>query len=425
MFRRLIPRSKPPLSRDEILKALNMLHKSKADVSEIKDFEIAFAENLGVKYAFSVSKGRVALYTILKALGVGPNDEVILPPYTCLVVPRAITYSGATPVYADIDADTYNIEPEKIERAITKKTRAIVPHHLFGQPAEMDIIREIAEKYDLKVIEDAAQSLGARYKKRKVGTLGDAAFFSFDLSKNITTIDGGMIVTNSDELAEKICTVVSSYNEPSYQDTVYKIMKMLGNYILMKPYLYEAIGFPLKSVIGSLAPNFHPSINRAEMLSSEIPKGYLTKLSNFQARIGLLQLKKLDSFNAERTKRAKELTEFLENEIPQISPPKISKYSEHVFLRYAVRITKQKTGIPRGDFVRELKKRGVVAGDWFDYVVHPDFTERKKMNYSDGLCPNSEKAAEQVINLPMHHDLKDSDMEKIKSAIKNIIKKIM
>lgn len=172
---------------------------------EVKAFEREFADYCGVNYCIGVGNGLDALHLILRAMDIGPDDEVIVPSNTFIATWLAVSYAGATPVPVEPDEKTYNIDPKLIEAAITEKTKAIMPVHLYGQPADMDPILRIAEKYQLKVIEDAAQAHGARYKGKRTGGLGDAAGFSFYPGKNLGAFgDGGAVTTNDSNLAEKV-----------------------------------------------------------------------------------------------------------------------------------------------------------------------------------------------------------------------------
>ena len=193
--------------KDEINKAIEKVLKNGQYIlgPEVKAFEKEIAEYLGVRYAIGVANGTDALVLSLRALGIGPGDEVITTPFTFFATAEAVSQVGATPVFVDIDPDTYNINPDLIEEKITEKTKAILPVHIFGQPCDMDKIMQIAKKHNLYVIEDACQAIGSEYKGQKVGTFGDVACFSFFPTKNLGGYgDGGMVVTNNKDLAEEV-----------------------------------------------------------------------------------------------------------------------------------------------------------------------------------------------------------------------------
>ncbi|HID90529.1 TPA: DegT/DnrJ/EryC1/StrS family aminotransferase, partial [Candidatus Bathyarchaeota archaeon] len=195
---------------EAVLEVLRTKRLSQLTSEKVKEFEEAFAKYYGVGHAIAVSSGTTALHAALAATGIGPGDEVLLPPYTFVATANAILHQNAVPVFVDIDPKTYNIDPEAIERAITDRTKAVIPVHMLGQPADMDPIMEIAEDRGLVVIEDCAQANGAEYKGRKVGTFGDMGCFSFYANKNMTSGgEGGMIITDDGDLAERAGSIVN------------------------------------------------------------------------------------------------------------------------------------------------------------------------------------------------------------------------
>ena len=208
-----------PIIGDEEIEAVTEVLKSGmlAQGSKVEQFQNEFAEYVEAKYGIATSSGTTALHTALVAAGVEKGDEVITTPFTFAATSNSILYSDAMPVYADIDPKTFNLNPEKIEEKITDKTKAIMPVHLYGQPADMDPILEIAEKHELKVIEDAAQAHGSVYKNNKIGSIGDLGCFSFYPTKNMTTGEGGMVTTNNEELEEKSSMVRAHGESKRYE----------------------------------------------------------------------------------------------------------------------------------------------------------------------------------------------------------------
>ena len=199
-----IPIANPIIGEEEIEEVVKVLKTGFiAQGPKVAEFEEKFAEFVGAKYGIATSSGTTALHVALLACGIKEGDEVITTPFSFAATGNSILYTGAKPVFVDIDPKTFNIDPNKIEDAITEKTKAIMPVQLYGQAADMDKINEIAKKHDLYVIEDAAQAHGSMYKDSKVGSIGDLACFSFYPTKNMTTSEGGMITTNDKELAEK------------------------------------------------------------------------------------------------------------------------------------------------------------------------------------------------------------------------------
>ncbi len=284
--------------------------------AETEEFEREFAEYCGAKYCIGIGNGLEALHLILRGYGIGKGDEVIVPANTYIATWLAASYADAVPVPIEPDAETYNLAPENIERAITAKTKAIMPVHLYGQPAAMDAINEIAQKYNLKVIEDAAQAQGAKYQGERTGILGDAAGFSFYPGKNLGAYgDAGAVTTNDEELAEKI--------------------KMLRNYGSKVKYYNEV-------------------------------KGYNSRLDPLQAAFLRVKLKYLDEWNARRAKVAKYYLEAL-SDVSDLILPFVPEESEPVWHLFVVRHPR------RDDLQKHLAENGI--GTMIHYPVPPHLSE--------------------------------------------------
>ncbi len=221
--------------------------------------------------SFFFFKGRVALYAILKTIGLKPEDEIILTGFTCVVVPNAIRYLGAKPIYVDIELETYNIDPEKIEEKVTEQTKGIIAQHTFGIPAEMDKIFEIAKKYNLYVIEDSCHAIGSKYKGKEVGTFGDAAFFSSQWSKPVTTGLGGWAVMNDTDLKEKMEKMYAEFIEPSFKEALLVRLQYLTYSKLFKPSLFW-FSQNMYRTLSRLGIALGSSFN--EELECRMPKGY-------------------------------------------------------------------------------------------------------------------------------------------------------
>jgi dTDP-4-amino-4,6-dideoxygalactose transaminase len=294
---------------------LEVLHSGKwgsLHGEKVNQFAAAFAAYQGAAYGICVSNGTVALQLALKALGVGPGDEVITTPYTFVATPSAALFLGAKPVFVDIDPATCNIDPTQIERAITPRTKAIVPVHLAGQPADMDGVMAVAEAHGLRVLEDACQAWGAEWRGRRVGTIGDAGCFSFQSSKNLNAGEGGIVVTNDPELAE-IC--LSLHNVGRIRD---------GGW-----YQHELLGW-----------NF--------------------RMTEWQGAILLAQLERLPAQEAAREAAAAYLDEVLSG-VPGVSPttvdPRVTRHGHHLYLvRYHAEAF---GGRPRDEFLAALMAEGI------------------------------------------------------------------
>lgn len=356
-----VPIAKPIIGEEEIENVVEVLKSGMiAQGPKVMEFEEKFANWIGAKYGIATNSGTSALHVALLACGIGEGDEVITTPFTFIASGNAIVYTGATPVFADIDLDTYTIDPDKIEDLITDKTKAILPVQLYGQAADMDKIREIAEKHDLKIIEDAAQAHGAEYNGEKVGTLGDMACFSFYPTKNMTTSEGGMITTDDEELAKKA--------------------QMFRAHGASERYHHDEIGY-----------NF--------------------RMTDIAAAIGLAQLKVIDEFNDKRISNADYLNEQLKD-IEGIVTPKSPDNYKHVYHQYTILVEKGN----RDDWVEFLTNKGIGTGIHYPIPLYnqPIY---KKLGI-EGDCPLAEKAADNVISLPVHPSLTKEDLNLVVDAVK-------
>jgi len=380
----------PKFSEDEINAVIEVLKSGRLTmlVGEVtRKFEDEFAKVHGVKHAIAVSNGTVALHVALRALGIGPGDEVITSPFTFVASASSILHQNAIPIFADIDRETFNIDPASIEERITDKTKAIIAVHLCGHPAEMDEIMKIAREHNLAVIEDCAQAIGAKYKGKIVGSIGDINAFSFYLSKNITTGEGGMVLTDNDELAEK-AKLIRHHGEPEW----YK-------YILL---------------------------------------GYNYRMTELQAAIGLAQLKKLEKLNERRREIAKIYFDELED-LSALQLPIEKPYVNHVWHIYNVLIDLDKVRKNRDEIVKAIKAENVWVSICYPTVLYlePLFQEKighgkgcpwtcpfygREIKYEKGLCPNAEWVSERVFTLPTQPSLSDDDAIDIARATKKVIR---
>ena len=363
----MIPIAKPFIGDEEIKEVEAVLRSGFiAQGPKVAEFEEKFAEYIGTRHAIATSSGTTALHVALLCAGIGKGDEVITTPFSFAATANSILYAGGKPVFVDIDPKTYNINPEKIEEAVTDKTKAIMPVHLYGQPADMDQICKIAEDHDLKVIEDAAQAHGAIYHGRKVGSIGDMACFSFYPTKNITTGEGG-IITTDDDAFDKDARAIRAHGESER---------------------YE-----------------------------HVTLGYNFRMTDIAAAIGVVQIKRLEEFNEKRIENAEYLTEHI-NSIEGIEPPYVAENVRHVFHQYTVRVADGK----RDELKEFLNSEGVGTG------VHYPRTIYKQKLYEDlgytADCPEAEKAAAEVLSLPVNPTLTAEDFGKIVSVLQDASDKI-
>jgi len=329
---------------------------------EVELFEKEFASYCGAKYGIGTASGLDALRMALLAYDIGRNDEVITTANTFIATALAISSVGATPVLVDINSRTYNIDTNKIEDAITKRTKAIIPVHLYGQPADIDIISQIAKKHNLKVIEDTCQAHGAEYKGRKCGSLGDIACFSFYPGKNLGAYgDGGMVITDEKKIAEK--------------------MALLRNYGSIKKHSHEV-------------------------------KGFNSRLDTIQAAILRVKLLHLDRWNEKRRKNAKLYNDLLSSN-KDIILPEETYYSKHVYHLYVIRIPE------RDEILGHLKSKKISAGIHYPIPIHMQkaYTD---LGYHQGEFPVTEQFASEILSLPMFPEL---SIEQIKTVTNTILEK--
>lgn len=357
---------KPDIERhwDEYLKAIERVLKSAQFIMgpNVKAFEKEVAEYLGVKYAIGVNSGTDALVIALKAAGIGPGDEVVTTPFTFFATAEAISQLGATPLFVDIDERTYNINPALIEQALTERTKAILPVHLYGQAADMEAVMNLAQKYNLKVIEDTAQAFGGEYKGRKLGTIGEIGCFSFFPSKTLGAFgDAGLIATDDDVLAEKLMMLrVHGSKEKYYNETV----------------------------------------------------GYNSRLDEIQAAILQVKLPYIEEANEGRRRAAHRYSELLKD-IPGIITPYEDPNGKHVYHQYTIRVLDGR----RDELKKRLAERGIGTMVYYPVPVHrlPIYKDRAP------ALPLAEQLAGEVLSLPIWPDIEEEIQRQVTEEIESLI----
>ncbi|MED2945241.1 DegT/DnrJ/EryC1/StrS family aminotransferase [Bacillus swezeyi] len=326
---------------------------------KVKLLEKRIAERLGVEEAVAVANGTDALVLTLQAYGIGEGDEVITTPFTFFASAEAVSRVGATPVFADVDPETYNIDPAKIEEKITTATKAIIPVHIFGQPADMDDIMAIAKKHGLFVIEDACQAFGAEYKGRPVGSLGDAACFSFFPTKNLGTLgDGGMVTTSDRDAARKI--------------------RSLRTHGTRKKYFHNQIGFN-------------------------------SRLDELHAAILLIILEKIDSWNEQRRNIAKRYQRALSG-VSDLELPKEKEDRSHIYHLYCLGAEK------RDEMMNTLQEHQIQSGIYYPRCLHLQDVY-SFLPYKKGDFPVAESLSEKLFAIPMHPFLLKEEQDQIISVL--------
>jgi perosamine synthetase len=356
---------------------------------KIRQFEKDFASYHSIRYAVAFNSATSALHAAVVACGTKAGEEVLVPPYTFTSTATCALMTNSIPVFIDIQPDIFCMDPAKIEQAITPQTRAIIPVHLFGHPADMDEIMGIAKKHNLKVIEDCAQSPGAIYKGRLAGTIGNCGTFSFQETKNMMTGEGGMLITDDDEIAE-IARMVRNHGEVVLEG--------------QKQRTY-----------------------RADML------GWGYRMTELEATLGIEQLKKLDKLNQERIDLANYLSSRL-SDIDGLTPPAVYPNAKHVYYVFPIRYDESKTGIPRDLFVKALVAEGIPFGAGYvrPLYLNPIYHENKpfiynyygkEINYDKGICPVTERMHEKELMLTAvcRPPATQEDMDDIIRAISKIL----
>jgi perosamine synthetase len=358
-----IPIASPQIGEEERQAVLAVLDSGQlAQGPVVEAFESEFAAWCGVGHAVAVNSGTAALHLLMLAHGVGEGDEVITTPFTFVASANTALFVGARPVFVDIENETYCLDPSRVEAAITPKTRAIVPVDLYGQPAQIPELREIADRHGVVLIEDACQAHGAAIGATKAGALGVSASFSFYPTKNMTTAEGGMVTTDDAEVAAKV-TALRQHGA---------------------------------------AHRYHHDV-----------LGYNFRMTDIAAAIGRAQLAKLDRFNEIRRRNASVLDEGLAG-IPGVITPRERRGYRHVYHQYTVRIEKD-----RDRFQERLTQLGVGTAVHYPVPVHrqPLYVE---LGYGEESLPNSEAAASHVLSLPVHPGVTESDLDRIIDSVRKV-----
>jgi len=371
-------------------KVLEVLSAAQYIMGEnVKEFEKEISEYLGVKHSISVGNGTDALIIALKALGIGEGDEVITTPFTFFATAESISFVGATPVFVDVDMNTYNIDPAKIEEKITEKTKAIMPVHIFGQPCDMDPINEIAKKYNLKVIEDACQAIGSEYKGKKTGTLSDIACFSFFPTKNLGCAgDGGMIVTDDDELAT-ICRALRTHGSGANGQKAYNIINSIKEDTEEDKGSDNTVYNPLKYYNYLIGQN--------------------SRLDEIQAAILRVKLRKLDKWNDARRENARFYNAQLKD--TELVTPFEATDVKHVYHLYILQSEN------RTELVNYLKENGIATGVYYPVPLHLQ-KAYKDLEYKEGDLPNAEYLSHRTFAIPMFAELMNEEKEYIVETLK-------
>ncbi len=354
-------------------------------------------------------KGRAALNAILRAMEVGSGDDVVVPGFTCFVVPSAVVYTGANPVYADIDPDTYNVTASTVARVLTAKTKAILVQNTFGLSPDLEPILELAERRRVPVIEDCAHGLGSSYRGRNCGTLTHAAFFSSQWSKPISTGLGGLATTSDPLLAARIKAVLASFASPTFAREALLLLQVLLRPLADKPELHYPLIRCYRFLTQEWGLSVGSSTNR-ELTTTDMPPLYELTMGSRQKRLFMSRLAAIDQALKHRRRVAAYYDDIL-SKIKGIERPRQPEYALHGMLRYPVAVPNKKKVL---DKAMHLK---VPLGDWFISPLHPLTRGLEKWGYIAGSCPCSENACRHTVNLFTDHAVPAKKLESLFSGI--------
>lgn len=377
-----LPYGKQWLDEKEINEVIDCLKSDWITTGpKMRLFEENFKKFKDSKYAIAVNSGTAALHISTSCIDIKPGDEVITTPLTFVASANCVVYRGGTPVFADIDTDTYNINPEEIKKKITQKTKAIIPVHFAGQPCKMDDITEIAEENDLYIIEDAAHAIDAEYKGRKIGNISDLTTFSFHPVKNITTAEGGMVTTNNDEFYEKL---LMFRTHGISKDAVNRFGKS-GDFYYDMQYL-----------------------------------GFRYNLSELHSALGIHQLDKLESFQRRRGEIVKIYNRELQN-IEEIKIPFVKKNIKHSWHLYVIQLEIEKLRVNRDYIFKALREENI--GINVHYIpVHYHSYYQNKFGFKKGILPNVEWLFPRILTIPLFPHMSDDDVYDVINALEKVIK---
>jgi perosamine synthetase len=376
-----LPFSLPEIAEDEIQSVVQTLRSGWLTTGpQVKKFETAFAEFVGARHAVAVNSGTAALHLALEAIGLREGDEVIVPTMTFAATAEVVTYFKARPVLVDCELDTLNMDPARLEEAITPRCRAIIPVHFGGHPCEMDTILAIARKHGLKVIEDAAHALPAAYRGRTVGTIGDITCFSFYATKTITTGEGGMATTDNIEWADKM-----------------RMLSLHGiSHDAWKRYSAEGSWY-------------------YEIMNV----GYKYNLTDLAASIGLEQLKKCRGFAAARRRIAEAYNDGFAD-LAEIRTPVCRAGVQHAWHLYVIQLELERLSIDRREFIEALRQRHIGASVHFIPLhLHPYY--RRTFGYQPADFANATAVYPRIVSLPIYPNMSDDDIDDVIAAVRNIV----
>src|SRR3989344_1539890 len=405
----------PNVQKDDVSLALKLLFQpwKWKQGKAVCNLEEEFRSYFGVKYAVSFNSGRSSFYAILKALNLQENSDVSLQAFTCNAVPNPILWAGLNPVYIDCNKRDFNIDIDSIKQSIYSHIRTnmrivLVVQHTFGIPARMDEIMKIAKENDILVIEDCAHSLGAKFNGQKLGTFDKASFFSFSRDKVISSVYGGMAVTNDDEIGKKLMELQNQFRMPSNFWVLQQIWHpIILQYLILPIYAFLDLG-KVFLVLSQWTHLLSKAVSWKEKRGQK-PDYFPRALPNAMAAMAVHQFRKINKFYRHRKKLSEFYYENLNNtsfEMPDMSP-------EQSFLRFVIKHKKAHEII-----FDAWHNENILLGDWYTTAIAPDDTRVEEMKYIAGSCSNAEELAKEILNLPTHINISMNDAERVVKFLK-------
>ncbi|MEJ2725411.1 MAG: UDP-4-amino-4,6-dideoxy-N-acetyl-beta-L-altrosamine transaminase [Deltaproteobacteria bacterium] len=374
----MIPYGRQCLDENDIQAVVEVLRSDWLTTGpKVIEFEKAFADLVGAKEAVAVSSGTAALHAAMYALDIKPGDEVIVPAMTFVATANCVVFQGGKPVFADVDPETLLVDPEEVEKKITSTTRAVIGVDYAGQPCDYDILRDIAKRHNLALVDDACHALGATYNGSPVGSLADLNTFSFHPVKHVTTGEGGMVTTDDSELA--------------------KGMRSFRNH--------------------GITSDHHQRELQGSWHYEMVDLGFNYRLTDIQCALGLSQLKKLSEYIELRNQIAKKYDQAFV-EIGEVEPLRVSDAVKHAYHLYVVRLSKN---LDRSEVFRNLRKMGIgVNVHYMPVHLHPYY--RTLFGFGFGLCPNAEETYERILSLPIFPSMSDKDVESVIESVRKVVR---
>jgi len=381
--RTFLPFNQPDIGQAEIDEVVDTLRSGWITTGpKTKEFERRFAEYIGVRHAIAVNSCTGGLHIALAAAGVGPGDEVIVPTMTFCATANVVVHLGATPIVVDVEPDTLNIDPQCLEAAITPRTKAVIPVHLYGHPCDMDRISEIAKVHRLLIIEDAAHAVAAEWRGRRVGTLSPATVFSFYATKNLTTAEGGMITTDDDEYGERMRV----WSLHGISRDAWKRYSAEGSW-------YYEVSVP----------------------------GFKYNLADLQSALGLHQLARLEVMVQRRTELAARYHAGL-CDLPEIELPTVRSGIRHAWHLYVIRLRLERLEINRAEFIERLKSEGIGTSVHF-IPLHRHPYYRNRFGFQPADFPVADAAYERLISLPLYTRMTERDVDDVVKAVHRVVQR--